>query len=193
MFKVPARAILLALSLCCHILKGQGNYTIVTEASKEGCVKASASIGISGYQPSDSVFISWSTGQKNVFTINELKAGDYTVNVKIKNNQDSALLDSTIVIKIEDLGCQVYASNHFTPNGDDYNDSWKISNTEFFPNFHLYVYNKWGQQVHHQSGSYTPWDGRWNGINVPDGTYYYVFFYDGRSGEHQKGDLTILR
>jgi hypothetical protein len=48
--------------------------------------------------------------------------------------------------------------------------------------------------VHSQKGTYTPWDGKWNGINVLDGTYYYVFYYDG-GNKHDlvKGDVTILR
>ena len=48
--------------------------------------------------------------------------------------------------------------------------------------------------MHSQKGTYTPWDGKWNGIHVPDGTYYYVFYYDGgHKNKHVKGDVTVLR
>jgi gliding motility-associated-like protein len=103
-------------------------------------------------------------------------------------------LDTTITIKVEKDKCKVVMSNHFTPNGDSYNDVWSVGNTQYYPKFELFVFNKWGQQVHSQRGTFEAWDGKWNGINVPDGTYYYVFYYDsGNKRELEKGDVTILR
>jgi gliding motility-associated-like protein len=147
------------------------------------CNKGSAGIQIlSGKQP---VTINWSTGVTNNSSISDLNAGDYSVTVK-----DSAQKDTVINFKIEKLECKVIIANHFTPNGDNYNDTWSINQTTFYPEFELYVFNKWGQQVHSQKGTYTPWDGG----NHADGTYYYVFYYKGSDkNKFQKGDVTILR
>ena len=48
--------------------------------------------------------------------------------------------------------------------------------------------------MHSQKQNYTPWNGTWNGVNVLDGTYYYVFYYDGSNKDKIiKGDITVLR
>lgn len=167
----------------------QTGYTFTKDFKNEDCTKGSAGVLIDGLTTSDTITITWNNGVTDVTSISELKAGNYWVNISIKNK-----IDTVINYSIEKINCVVKFSNHFTPNGDNYNDFWQISNTIYFPNFELFVFNKWGQQVHKQSGTYTPWDGKWNNINVADGTYYYVFYYEG-SGKNklEKGDVTILR
>ncbi len=90
--------------------------------------------------------------------------------------------------------CKVSVGSYFTPNGDNYNDHLYVSNWESYPNFELEIYNKWGQKIHSQKAKYVPWDGTWAGTKVPDGTYYFVFFYDASiKSKLLKGDFTILR
>ena len=167
----------------------QGSHTINPSQKNEDCTPGSAGIEIAGLTNSDTLTITWSNGQTNVTSISDIYEGNYNVHVVIKHS-----LDTTINFKIEKEKCRVGLSNHFTPNGDNYNDHWQITNTEHYPDFELHVFNKWGQQVHHQKGNYTPWDGKWNGINALDGTYYYVFYYkSGHKHDFEKGDVTILR
>lgn len=159
--------------------------TLSVQLSKidRSCEKGSAGIQIlSGKQP---ITIQWSTGVNNNSSINDLVEGDYSVTVK-----DSALKDTVVSFKIEKLECKVIIANHFTPNDDNYNDTWQIAQTSYYPDFELYVFNKWGQQVHSQKGNYIPW----NGGLVADGTYYYVFYFKGSDkNKFLKGDVTILR
>ncbi|MBA3663090.1 MAG: gliding motility-associated C-terminal domain-containing protein [Bacteroidetes bacterium] len=167
----------------------QNTYTFNPGQKNEDCTKGSAAVEILSPQAGDTITITWSNGQTGVLSISNLSAGNYNVHVVIKNK-----LDTTLNYKIEKEKCRVGLSNHFTPNGDEYNDLWQLSNVHEYPKFELYVFNKWGQQVHSQKGSYTPWDGKWNGINALDGTYYYVFYYDGgNKHDFEKGDVTILR
>lgn len=151
------------------------------------CNKGTAGIQIlSGSTP---ISWSWSNGESNVSSISELEAGDYYVQIR-----DASQKDTTIYFKIEKFECQIFVQNHFTPNGDNFNDTWNIYLTEFHPRFKLHVYNKWGQQVHTQSGKYVPWDGTQGGVAVPDGTYYYIFYYEANDDRNYvKGDVTILR
>lgn len=175
-------------SLSALFMSGQ-NYTLTSSQTNEKCAKGTAGIIISGVQTNDTLSIAWSNGQTDVTSISGLSAGNYSVHVVIKNK-----LDTTIHYTIAKEKCDVGIPNHFTPNGDNYNDTWSLTRTENYPNFELYVFNKWGQQVHSQKGSYSPWDGKWNGINVLDATYYYVFYYDGgNKNDLIKGDVTILR
>jgi gliding motility-associated-like protein len=160
--------------------------SVLLNIVNQKCEKGSASIQIVSAHKLSS--INWSTGASGVLSVSDLIAGDYYVTVK-----DSAQ-DTTINFKIEKGECPVIIRNHFTPNGDNFNDTWGIYMTEYHPRLKLYVYNKWGQLVHTQSGSYIPWDGTQNGVPVADGTYYYVFYYEANvEYNYVKGDVTILR
>jgi gliding motility-associated-like protein len=173
----------------------QQSYTINSSQNNEKCSKGAAGVQVKGLQSGDALSINWSHGPSGVNSVNNLNEGEYSAHITVLGLGDTInKIDTTIVFKIEKEKCEVSISNHFTPNGDNYNDLWQIGNWNYYPKFELYVFNKWGQQVHSQRGDYTPWDGRWAGINVPDGTYYYVFYYDGGNKKDLlKGDVTILR
>lgn len=152
----------------------------------EKCSKGAAGIQLS--PDTLSRIIQWSNGSTGVFSISDLSAGDYSLKL-IRGAKDT-----TIYFTIARLVCPVVISNQFTPNDDGYNDNWQIGNVASYPNFEVFVFNKWGQQVHHQEKTFTPWDGTSFGVGVPDGAYYYVFYYDkGKKGDYLKGDISILR
>ncbi len=178
-------------------LFGQTHYQFTFTKIDEECSKGAAGLQIDSLQTTDMLTITWSNGKNDVFSINSLDEGNYSVHVVIKAKPDTVIItkkDTTINFKIEKIECPVVVSNHFTPNGDNYNDHLQIYNIEKYPHFELFIFNKWGQQVHSQKEHYTPWDGTWNGVNVPDQTYYYVFYYDsGNKNKVLKGDITILR
>jgi large repetitive protein len=56
------------------------------------------------------------------------------------------------------------------------------------------VYNRWGNLVYRQKAysNQNPWDGRWNGADLPDGPYYYIIELDALS-EALSGYLQIMR
>lgn len=161
--------------------------TVSLTIAHEICNKGAALVKISGGKIPYT--ISWSNGLSDTDFIDKLDAGNYSVTVK-----DSTLKDTVIAFIIEKAECPVTISNHFTPNDDNYNDKWQISNTQFYPEFELFVFNKWGQQVHHQKDTYIPWDGNWNGLTAADGTYYYLFYFKKSDKDKViKGDVSILR
>ena len=65
----------------------------------------------------------------------------------------------------------------FSPNGDGINDHWKILETDLYPDCTMSIYDGHGSKIYEQKGynSSSYWDGRFNGGEVPDGTYFYVF------------------
>lgn len=83
-------------------------------------------------------------------------------------------------------------ANSFTPNGDGVNDTWEIRNTEAFPDLAVSIYNRWGALLFSSVGYDIPWDGSFNGQQMPSGSYYYVIEL-GNGIEPYKGDLTILK
>lgn len=151
------------------------------------CVFADANVTIitNTYPP---IHYLWSNGAITA-NVDGLEPGHYSVKVTDDQNKDT-----TIYFNIEPLVCEPSAENNFTPNSDGFNDSWSISKLGAFPDFDLYVYNRWGQQVHHQSASYISWDGRSLGIPLPDATYYYILYFS-KSDKNKfiKGSVSIIR
>jgi len=82
--------------------------------------------------------------------------------------------------------------NTFTPNNDGVNDTWNIINLSDYTNCTVQVYNRNGSLLFSSIGYGTPWDGRYNGVPLPIGTYYYVI--DPKHGRSVlSGYITILR
>lgn len=82
--------------------------------------------------------------------------------------------------------------NAFSPNGDGQNDTWDIKNIQNYPNNTVNVYNRYGERLFSSIGYDTAWDGRYNGINLPLGTYYYII--NPKNGSNViSGYVTIIR
>ncbi len=82
----------------------------------------------------------------------------------------------------------------FSPNGDGQNDAWHIGFINDFPGCEVEVYNRWGELLFRSMGYKAPWDGTYNGKQVPIGTYYYVInLHDPRFTQAYTGPVTILR
>lgn len=111
---------------------------------------------------------------------------------------DLGCYDSTIVwIEIDNVTKEISTliPNMISPNGDGDNDVWKLPFIDLlYPQAHVEIYNKWGQQIFKSDGYDVPWDGRYNGKDVPDGNYYYIINLNS-SGDDQifKGALLVLR
>lgn len=168
-----------------HTIRSQ-NLSVNFSKSEQPCLLAEASIEIiSGTQP---ISILWSNGAITNKT-DQLHEGNYSVTISDGSNQDT-----TINFEIKTITCEPGVENHFTPNGDNFNDTWDISRIEYFPNFELFVYNRWGQLVHSQANTFIPWDGRSLTLPTPDATYYFILFLDrGNKKEFIKGDVSIIR
>jgi gliding motility-associated-like protein len=180
----------------CSLSKAQLNLSYALNLIPEQCTKGSAVLSIGGSQEKDSVVIKWSTGEENVKTISNLSGGEHSVRVFVKriSNKTSLIKDTLFFYTLEKIECDIQVSRFFTPNNDLYNDVLSISNINSYPNFELEIYNKWGQRVHSQKKTYTPWDGKWLGVDLPDGSYFFVLFYDANDKSKLiKGDITLLR
>ncbi len=74
-----------------------------------------------------------------------------------------------VYVEFEYCG-EVDIPNIFTPNNDGLNEIFYIKGIKYDV-WQLLIYNRWGQLVY-QSDHYK---NDWNGDNLPDGTYYYIF------------------
>jgi len=81
----------------------------------------------------------------------------------------------------------------FTPNNDGYNDVWEIKNLDQFESHKVVIYDGFGSEILSTS-DYKAWDGKFNGEDLPLGSYYFVV-ETSRNGktEAQSGTVSILR
>lgn len=69
----------------------------------------------------------------------------------------------------------VIVNDGLSPNGDGINDIWEIPNIEQFPKALVEVYNRWGELLISTTDyKNNKWNGKYNGNDLPVGTYYYV-------------------
>ncbi len=73
-----------------------------------------------------------------------------------------------------DIYPEIKIPNGFSPNGDSKNDTWIIDNIQQFPDCEVEVYNRWGELLFYSRGYNTPFNGKYQGKDLPVGTYYYI-------------------
>lgn len=130
----------------------------------------------------------WSTGD-NTSHVEDLDAKLYVVDVI---DVLGCHVTDSVRIPSSDLGC-VNPVNTFTPNGDNYNDTWIIDNLYLYPEVSVKIFNKWGNLVYNQLGEYEPWTGQVNGANLPSDVYYYIINLNKENREPLIGNITIIR
>ncbi|HWY38527.1 MAG TPA: gliding motility-associated C-terminal domain-containing protein [Bacteroidia bacterium] len=184
---------LAAIYLIVCVYAGRAQVTPMSATIKTyapDCNLGAAKVTVTGGKPP--YFYRWSNGALGD-TVSSLTEGNYTIHI---SDSDTSHITPEINVSFSIAApvCQVGINNKFSPNGDGINDLWTISRTEYYPKFFLQVFDRWGQVVHQQRGTFTPWDGTHLGVHLPDATYYVIFFYEeGVSSKYQKGSVTILR
>jgi gliding motility-associated-like protein len=130
--------------------------------------------------------------------IENLGTGEYVITV-IDNSRSACTITDTATINAVISSC-LSAPNAFTPNGDGANDVWIIDEDEdgsndmfLYPNAELTIFNRWGEIVYFSNNvAGEPWDGTYNGRDLPIDTYHYVLDL-GNGDAPQKGNVTIIR
>ncbi len=89
---------------------------------------------------------------------------------------------------------QIKIPSGFSPNLDGKNDVWQLDNLSLFPNNVVEIYNRWGERLFISTGYNVPFDGKYNGKDLPVGTYYYIINLNHPSfPDAYTGPLTIFR
>jgi gliding motility-associated-like protein len=93
--------------------------------------------------------------------------------------------------------CDIEIPTAFTPDGDLVNDSWELKFIdEVFNQSQVKIYNRWGNLIFESSkGQYEtkPFDGTFNGDQLPISSYYYIIEYNDGATENATGTVTIIR
>lgn len=92
----------------------------------------------------------------------------------------------------------IYIPNTFTPDGDENNNTWiPVFTSGFDPaDFHLIVYNRWGEKVFESYNSAASWDGTYNNTVCQDGVYTWIIKYGDKNTDKEtliKGSVTLIK
>ena len=101
-----------------------------------------------------------------------LSNGNYTLEVEDANACKLPL--EYIEVNFDGFDGCIEIPSGFTPNGDGIHDEWSIKGLYYFSDVLVKVYNRWGQELFDSIGYKIPWDGKYQGIDLPTATYYYV-------------------
>ena len=132
----------------------------------------------------------WSTGELTQ-TILVSDSGSYWVDVTNEfgcQDSDTTLVETTI--------CVVSVSNVLTPNGDGVNDTFTLI-SEGMSEVRVKIFSRFGRLIHRWDTLDGEWNGtiQNNGLNAPEGTYYFVGEYKDVSGgvKIEKGYIYLIR
>jgi gliding motility-associated-like protein len=88
----------------------------------------------------------------------------------------------------------VYCPNAYTENGDGLNDEF-LTLPVFVKDFHLQIYNRWGERIFETRNKKEGFNGKYRGNEIQNDVYFYLVSYTGwDSSLHTlKGNFTILK
>jgi gliding motility-associated-like protein len=135
-------------------------------------------------------------GGQSTFTTSTLSNGDTVTCVVTSTGKcivDAQTTSNSIVMAFNPASqCVVSIPNTFTPNGDGVNDFWDVTALSAHPGCTVAIYSRYGELVYNSINYPRPWDGNYNGKQLPVGTYYYLI--DLKNGQKPlAGPVTILR
>jgi len=129
----------------------------------------------------------WNTGA-TTGVLTAVRAGTYSVEV---TDFYGCKATQTIVVAESTNAC-LFISGGLTPNGDGKNDVWIIQGLAAYPQAKLWVFNRWGQAVYEGDANTAPWDGTYQGQELPTADYYYTISLAPDQVD-QKGVVTLKR
>ncbi|RZK11011.1 MAG: T9SS type B sorting domain-containing protein [Flavobacterium sp.] len=114
----------------------------------------------------------------NVFT--GLEGGNYIVYVRDKNG--CGMVDDSFYV--------IMFPKYFTPNGDGYNDTWKIKFAQAKDQFTTEIYDRYGKLLKILKSN-EGWDGTLNGTPLPSNDYWFKVI--GSDGKILRGHFTLKK
>jgi gliding motility-associated-like protein len=137
------------------------------------------------------------TGNDAVFqtTIHATETGAQPITLIVTN--EFGCIDS--ITKFVFLTNQVlfYAPNSFTPDGDKFNEEWRVYIENFDVNsFELLIFNRWGEVVFESRNAQVGWNGTYNNLICPEGVYIWHVTFSELDTDNKltyKGHINLIR
>nr|WP_294933865.1 T9SS type B sorting domain-containing protein [uncultured Flavobacterium sp.] len=182
-----------------------GTYS-VTVTNNEGCSAVkNYFVTSSGTATITDIEVTSFSGNNNSITIHVSGLGDYEFSLDNINYQDSNVFTNlysgeyTVYVHDKNDCGMVFQSTYvldyprfFTPNGDGYNDTWRIKNLEIdYPGSQLLIFNRYGKLLKQISASGEGWNGTFNNQTLPSDDYWFTLKLE--NGRIIKGHFSLKR
>lgn len=146
------------------------------------------------------------TATENTILVNlsTSSVGDYSYSLDGINYQESPqfsnLISGLYTVYVKDNnGCgiaddEIYLLMYpkfFTPNGDGFNDIWKIEFSEIEPNLDIKILDRYGKFIKQLNGLSLGWNGTYNSVDLPADDYWFVITR--LNGKEIKGHFALKR
>ncbi|MFM7661827.1 MAG: gliding motility-associated C-terminal domain-containing protein [Bacteroidota bacterium] len=113
---------------------------------------------------------------------------------------NNGCVDSTTAVITYEEDVIFYVPNSFTPDKDEFNQTWGPVFTQGFDpfNFNLLIFNRWGELIWESNDALARWDGTYGGLgkDCPDGVYVWKITYKPKETDKKiilSGHLTLIR
>ncbi len=107
-------------------------------------------------------------------------------------NGEGLWAEANVLVTVRLGGLEI--AGGLSPNGDGRNENFRIVGLEHYPNHHLQIVNRRGDLLLDTAPYNNDWDGRYNGKELPEGTYFYLLTLDpAQPGSVLSGHLTLRR
>jgi gliding motility-associated-like protein len=134
----------------------------------------------------------WSTGETSQ-SIKPKSSGKYWVKVTFSGCTSTDTLNLVAPVT---KGTKTIIPNVFSPNGDKMNETFKITAPGAVTDFNIKIYNRWGLLVFESNDIANSWNGKINGNDATEGTYFFILNYTSscvKDAINNKGFITLLR
>jgi gliding motility-associated-like protein len=182
-----------------------GTYTI-TVTNDKGCKKTKTFIVKASEKATyENATVKDFAGNKNSITINYKGIGNYEFSLDGTSYQDNATFTNvapgSYTISIRDKnGCGITTSDliyvldyprFFTPNGDGFNDTWKINNLGSLPQSRIVIFDRYGKLLKELTTADDSWNGTFTGAPLPSDDYWFQLIF--ADGKIIKGHFSLKR
>jgi gliding motility-associated-like protein len=153
-------------------------------------------IQIQAIAAGDNITYSWtpSTYLDSPFALKPVvnaPAGVYNYRLLVASAVGCGFAPDEVKVTVYD---KLYIPSAFTPNNDGKNDRWIIPALHIFPSAEVFIYNRYGEMIFRENGSFNGWDGKYKGLPVPTGSYIYMVKPGSQSQPKLlKGIITVIR
>ncbi len=145
--------------------------------------------------------ISWqpSTGLSSSQILNPIASPTQEIRYRLDIQNRFCHASDDVLIKVIDTSksdCNLLSvPTAFTPNGDNINDLFGISNNYLVEKLHYFdIIDRNGGLMVRLNQANDQWDGTWKGSKLNPGTYYYKISYTCKAREYKKqGSFFLLR
>lgn len=165
--------ITLSMSMCCHGWINFDNFVIIPcnfqiDVRGDTFVCSGQTVTLNAAYPGATYL--WQDGSQNP-SLEVDKDGLYKVKVTYNGCSDS----DSVRVNFYDCGldCQIYVPDIFSPNQDGINDEFNVKTFCYIKDYHIIIYDRWGEKIYEGSDITKNWDGNRHGKPVEQGCYYY--------------------